>query len=105
MYSPLSTHHPRMFLVAPLPLLTDGIITATLSPTVESFIPTRLRFITRSARSCCASTANFRLTVVDVSVVVDSVGDSAGTVDLTMTVGSAVSLSRCAGSLHVCLLV
>jgi hypothetical protein len=38
---------------------TDGMGTATLSPTVQSFIITRLRLTIRSACFCCAAIASF----------------------------------------------
>jgi hypothetical protein len=60
-YCPFSTANitPRIFLESQRPLSTDGMGTATLSPTVPSFIITRLRLTTRSACFCCAAIASF----------------------------------------------
>jgi hypothetical protein len=44
---------------SPRPLSTDEMGTATLSPTVASFIITRRRLTTRSACFCCAAIASF----------------------------------------------
>ena len=60
-YCPFSTANitPEIFLGSPRPLSTDGMGTATLSPTVQSFIITRLRLTTRSSCFCCAAIESF----------------------------------------------
>ena len=60
-YCPFSTANItlKIFLGSPRPLSTDGMGTATLSPTVASFIITRLRLTTRSACFCCAAIVGF----------------------------------------------